>query len=153
MKHLKPALIAAVLSLTPLAAGAKAFTKATIIENHRNCLRFLKLPRAQQAPIARKLGVTTQRLVQSCQSTTRMGVEKTWYYEKMYQNYHAQRRGGGGGGSSSSRPYESSPATSGTCFDLSGCAGSSVHVGSKSSCPGGWGSFIADHGGTGCEVR
>ncbi|RYZ94224.1 MAG: hypothetical protein EOP11_26665 [Proteobacteria bacterium] len=154
MKRFNKFLLVSTLALLlAFRAEAKAFTKATIIQNHRNCLRFLKLPKAQQAPIARKLRVTTQTLVNSCRSTTRMGVEQTWVYEKMYQNYH--RRGGAGTSESreASRPYESSPSTAGTCYDLSDCFGSSVHVSSKSSCPGGYGAFKPDSGGGACERR
>ncbi|RZA09289.1 MAG: hypothetical protein EOP11_02205 [Proteobacteria bacterium] len=141
-----------------LPASAKNFTKADIIRNNKNCLQFLRMPRAKQAPVARSLGVSTDTLVKSCRFTTRMGIEKTWAYERIYQRERANGgnngRGNGEGSSPApGRPYESSPATAGTCYDLSSCAGSSVHVSSKSSCPSGYGAFKPDLGGTGCEVR
>lgn len=130
---------------------AKQITKADIIANHNACLRFMKLPRARQLAIATRWPVSADTYLKSCRFTTRMGIEKTWYYERMYQREMA--RGGSSHSAPAPRREESSPATSGTCYDLSSCAGSSVHVSAKYNCPGGWGSFKPDHGGGGCETR
>ena len=149
MRHLVTILMTLTLAASTLPAQARPQTKADIIRNHHFCLRYLKLSKAKKQAFARQTPHTPQTITKSCQFTTRMGIEKTWYYERMYQRETA----GGGSSRSAPRREESSPATAGTCYDLSSCAGSSVHVSAKYHCPSGYGSFKPDLGGGGCETR
>jgi hypothetical protein len=133
-------------------AHAAPTTRAQIVKNHQMCMRYLKLSPAQKRAFASRTVHSAETITKSCRFTTGMGVDKTWYYERMYQRETA-RGGSSRGGSERPRRNESSAGTAGTCYFMSDCYGSSVHVSSKSSCPGGYGAFKPDLGGGGCEVR
>jgi hypothetical protein len=147
----RPSLFVLITLATCFAAtSAFAMSDKEVERAYYGCLKFLKLSPERQKAVAERSGYSLQQTEWACHLMAKQGLRRCIELEHEYQ------RGESGepsypAPSTPSPPPRSSDLTSGTCYDMMGCSGSSVHVDNKFQCPASYDSFQADIGGYGCE--